>query len=235
MNNKVCPECGKTFVAKRSDAICCSDKCRSSFNYKRKERKKQGFQTTSESSSISNSQNPVELSGKLELNHLTEKISVFEKQILRISDEIKALQNNNEILVQQKEGLKEQIVMMEIGEKLKLKKRSEMTDYALFNNYLNIPYQTAKKKGDKFAKTRLKTEEDIQNKFNHELKLEIQNFRSAISAKLEKLNWEYQLVQYQFDVLINTHEQNNQRITKLHEELRFYEARILKYESLLSG
>ena len=101
MNTKICPECGITFEAKRSDATCCSDKCRSAFNYKRKERKKQGFQTASESSSISNFQIPVELSGKLELNHLTEKISVFEKQILRISDEIKASENKNDILNQQ--------------------------------------------------------------------------------------------------------------------------------------
>lgn len=235
MKTKICPECGKTFDAKRSDAICCSDKCRSSFNYKRKERKKQGFQTSSENSSISNFQNPVELSGKLELNHLTDKISVFEKQILRISDEIKTSENKNDILNQQIVTLKEKMIMLEMGEKLQLKKRAEMSDYSLYNNFLNASYQTAKNNGDQFAKTRLKTEEDLQSKFNHELKLEIQNYRSAIATKIEKLNWELNIIRNQLEALRIEQDQTNFRISDLHKEMRFYEARILKYESLLSG
>jgi len=39
MTNKVCPECGETFKAKRSDAVCCSNKCRSAFNHKEKSAK----------------------------------------------------------------------------------------------------------------------------------------------------------------------------------------------------
>ncbi len=235
MNTKVCPECGTTFEAKRSDAICCSDKCRSAFNYKRKERKKEILQTYSNSELNNNCKTGVELSGKLELNSLAGRIDIFEKHILRISDEIKSIENKSDLHIQQKKALKEQIVELEMGDKLKLKQRSEMSDYALYNNYLNKAYQAAKQKGDQFAKTRLITESDIQNKFNHELKLEIQNYRNSLNTKLEKLNLELKFVQDQFDDLMNIQEQNNTRISELHNELRFYEARILKYESLLSG
>ncbi|MFW5888002.1 MAG: hypothetical protein ACOCUH_04320 [Bacteriovoracia bacterium] len=235
MNTKICPECGITFEAKRSDATCCSDKCRSAFNYKRKERRKQNLQIPLQNDLGDNFQNEAELNGKLEMNHLIGKIESFENHVLRIQDEIKTFEGKNENLNQQMTALNQQIVMLEAGEKLKLKKRAEMTDYALYNNYLNVAYQKAKKNGDQFAKTRLVTEEVVQSRFNCELKLEIQNYRSGLSAKLEKLNLELQVVQDQFDGVKNMQEQYIQKIKELHNELRFYEARILKYESLLTG
>jgi len=123
----------------------------------------------------------------------------------------------------------------EMGDKLKLQKQAEMSDYALYNNFLNVTYQAAKKKGDQFAKNRLVSEEHLQSKFNHELKFEIQNYRSALCAKLEKFTWELRTMQDQLDALKIKLEENNLKRSELHNKLRFYEARILKYESLITG
>jgi len=235
MNTKVCVECGKTFKAKRSDATCCSDKCRSSFNYKRKVRKNHKMQFDSNSDILNTSEMEIELSGKLELTHLNERVGSFEKHILGIKDEIRKHESKSDDLNHHMVTLKQQIVTMEMGDMLQLKKRAEMSDFALFNNYLNTDYQTAKQNGDKYAKSRLKTKDDVESKFNHELKLQILNYRSKLSAKLEKLNWELQGLQEHIDSLKFEQEQHIAKTTELVHEMRFYEARILKYESLLTG
>lgn len=235
MNTKVCPECGKTFEAKRSDAVCCSGKCRSTFNNKRKERQKQDLSVSLFRDIDDSSQNELEVSGSIDIKHLIEKIGSFEKHISRINEEIQLTDAKGENLNKEMTDLKQQMAALEMGEKLKLKNQTALTDYALYNNYLNVAYRTAKQKGDQFAKTRLVTVDDIQSKFNHEMKLEIQNYRSVLDAKLEKLDWELRLVQDQCDALIIKREQNNSKMAELHNELRFYEARILKYESLLTG
>ncbi len=234
MKTKVCPECGTTFEAKRTDAICCSNKCRSTFNYKRKERNKQPLQNSTSLDATNIAQNEIEMTGELELKQVVGKIESFEKQILRIHDDIRTTETEGANLSTQMADAKQQMITFEIGAKLLLKQRTEMSDYALYNNFLNVAYQTAKQKGDQFAKTRLVTEADIQSKFNHELKLEILNYRSTLSTKLEKLNGELSILQGQFEALNYKQEHINLKLSELYNQMRFYEARIFKYESLLT-
>jgi len=43
MDKKTCLNCSSSFTPKRSDAICCSDKYRSTYNYQKKQRKNATF------------------------------------------------------------------------------------------------------------------------------------------------------------------------------------------------
>jgi hypothetical protein len=63
----------------------------------------------------------------------------------------------------------------------------------------------------------------------------MQNFRAALSAKLEKVNLEIQGLQLGILAANEQLDKNNNRWLELQAEMRFYEARILKYESLLTG
>ena len=83
-------------------------------------------------------------------------------------------------------------------------------------------------------KNRMISEEDLQNTFNLSIKLKIQNCRTSLNTKLEKINWEIKILQDKLEHINEQLDKSNQKIVALQAELRFYEARILRYESLLT-
>ncbi|MCU4177633.1 hypothetical protein [Carboxylicivirga sp. N1Y90] len=127
----------------------------------------------------------------------------------------------------------QEILTFETGEKAKLLKRNNLSDLALYNNYLNSAYLTEKKKGNEFAHNRLKSESDLNNVYNPNLRIAIENYRSNIVSAINKHDLEIANLQQQIVTVKTNIDQNCAKIKEMQNQLRFYEARVLKYEALL--
>ena len=79
----------------------------------------------------------------------------------------------------------------------------------------------------------MKSESDLTSKFYPTLRLAIENYRSNITSILKKHYLEIENKQHQIEVLKNNINQNCAKIKELQNQLRFYEARVLKYEAML--
>jgi len=71
-----------------------------------------------------------------------------------INSEIAQFETFQTDLYAQIPNLEMEILAIETGDKAKLLKRSNLSDLALYNNYLNSAYLTEKKKGNESAHNR---------------------------------------------------------------------------------
>ncbi len=233
MNNKTCLNCGESFTPKRSDAVCCSDKCRSAYNYKKKQRKN-GIMDLPQIDNIAQQQeNDVIIEGVLDTQYLIAKCKECETKLEAINTNIEQLEANKSDLSAQILVVEEELLSIESGDKAKLMKIMSLSDLVLYNNYLNSAYLSEKKKGNEFAYNRLKSELDLANKFNPTLRVEIDNYRNRIKDAIQKHDLEIANKQLLITAFQNQIEDICARIKELQNQLRFYEARVLKYEALL--
>ena len=130
-------------------------------------------------------------------------------------------------------NLLSQILAIESGDKAKLLKRYNLSDLTLYNNYLNSAFLTEKKNGNNFANSRLKSESDLENKFNPILRVEIEDYRNNIGSAIDKHDLEIANNQHQIDTAKSEIDKNCAKIKELQSQLRFYEARVFKYETIL--
>lgn len=233
MNEKTCLNCGNTFTPKRSDALCCSANCRSTLNYKKKQRKNSNIHAPTISEEAQDWAKDVIVKGELDTKFLIDKTKECETKIERINDEINQIEILQKALYTQIPELEKQILTIEIGNKAELLKRKNLSDVTLYNNYLNSAYLNEKKKVDSFAQIRLKSESDIENKHNPYLRVEIESYRSKIDTLINKDDLEIASFQRKIESVNKSISQNSEKIKDLKFQLRFYEARILRYENML--
>lgn len=233
MNTKTCLNCGESFTSKRSDAICCSNNCRSNYNYKKAQRKKSNLSLPTASGDPQVQENNVVIKGELDIQFLLTKHKECESKIELILEDMVQVENLKIELTTQKSELEKQIVTIEAGEKAKLVKLYNLSDLTLYNNYLNRAYLDEHKKGNEFAHTRLKSESELKSTYNPTLRISIENYRSNIATAINKHDLETARLKHNITTIESNLIQYNEKIKELQNQLRFYEARILKYEALL--
>jgi predicted nucleic acid-binding Zn ribbon protein len=230
---KTCLNCGDSFAPKRSDAICCSDKCRSAFNYKKKQRKDSKVSLLTNEGNVQLRENDVVIEGVLDTQYLIAKCNECETKLEAINTNIEQLEVNKSELSAQILVVEEEVLSIESGDKAILMKLMSLSDLVLYNNYLNSAYLTEKKKGNEFAYNRLKSELDLANKFNPTLRVEIDDYRNRIKDAIQKHDLEIANKQLLITSIQNQILEISAKIKELQNQLRFNEARVLKYESLL--
>ena len=109
-----------------------------------------------------------------------------------------------------------------------------MSDFHIYNNYLNDDYLKAKKSNDKFAKNALKTEDEIQRFGNNEIRLKIGNYRYKLSLTAEAVEKKIDAIEQEIEIKQSLVSNNSEKIKWLIADIKFYQSRILKYDSLLS-
>lgn len=233
MNTKTCYNCGDSFTPKRSDAICCSDKCRAAYNYQKKQRKNAPLDLPTIGKNAQIPEKEIVIKGEIDTTFLISKANECETKMELITKEIAQLETLQTKYSAQISDLDKEILVIETGDKAKLIQRNNLTDLALYNNYLNSAYLTEKKKGNEFAHNRLKSESDLTSKFNPTLRLAIENYRSNISSTINRHDLEIANLKQQSSTTKDNIDQNCAKIKELQNQLRFYEARVLKYEALL--
>jgi len=233
MNTKTCLYCGETFTPKRADALCCSSKCRSAFNYKKKQRKNDNLNLPTIGDEAQILEKGIVVKGEVDTTFLIKKTNECETKMEVINTEIAQLETSQINLSAHTKDLLSQILTIESGDKAKLLKRYNLSDLTLYNNYLNGAFLSEKKNGNNFANNRLKSESDLENKFNPMLRVEIEDYRNNIGSAIDKHDLEIANNQHQIDTAKSEIDKNCAKIKELQNQLRFYEARVLKYETIL--
>jgi len=101
------------------------------------------------------------IKGEIDTTFLIYKTRECEAKMALITKEIAQLETLQTEYFAQISLLEKGILAIETGDKVKLLKRNNLSDLALYNNYLNSAYLTEKKKGNDFAHNRLKLESDL--------------------------------------------------------------------------
>ncbi|MCU4177635.1 hypothetical protein [Carboxylicivirga sp. N1Y90] len=233
MNTKTCLNCSASFTPKRSDAICCSDKCRAAYNYQKKQRKNSKSNLPTIAENAQNQEKEIVIKGDIDTTFLISKAKECETKMELINSEIAQIETLKTEYSAQILKFQKEILTIETGDKAKLVKRHNLSDLALYNNYLNSAYLTEKKKGNEFAHNRLKSESDLTNAYSPNMRISVENYRSNIISAINKHDLEITNFQQQIVTVKTNIDQYCAKIKELQSQLRFYEARVLKYETLL--
>ena len=233
MKTKTCLNCSASFTPKRSDAAFCSAKCRSAHNYQKKHRNTPNSSIENHKEEPPNTDSNIILKGELDSKFLIDKVTDCENQIERINQQIICIESIQAEHNSKISDLKNKISTIESGDKAKLLKRSNLSDLALYNNFLNREYISEMKKGNKYAHTRLKSEFSITNSNNPMIKIEIETYRNNIKSLVDNFDNDINNKKQQIEALRSKIDLHDLKIKELRNQLRFYEARILKYETML--
>jgi hypothetical protein len=172
------------------------------------------------------------LKGEIGTEKIWEKIEESEQKIAEISEKTDGLNQQNKSYQKEISETRIKIQTLKDGDLQKLSSFAQMSDYSLFNNYLNTEYLNAKKNNDSFADFKLKSETDLKNSINKQYQLQIESYRIKINAKIDLFNSQIA----QMENVINEKEQlikiNSDCIKENLVQLRFWESRVLKYEAL---
>lgn len=233
MKTKTCLNCSASFTPKRTDAAFCSAKCRSAHNYQKKHRNNPVASLENHKEEAQNTETNIILKGELDSNFLIDKVANCENTIERINQQIIDIESIQAAYNSEISELKNKISAIESGDKAKLLKRRNLSDLALYNKFLNREYLSEKKKGNKFAHIRLKSEFAITSSNNPQIKIEIETYRNNLKSLVDNFDNDINLKKQRIESLKSTIDQHDLKIKELRNQLRFYEARILKYETML--
>ena len=236
MLQKICLNCGETFAPKRSDAKFCSTKCKSAYTYdkKKKDNAPNDVLTQKEALKSSNNHEPI-IKGEVHVQKIIDMIERTDEKIEKTAQVIEKLKKYEaEKLVQIKQ-LENQVIEIKKTKLVVLSKRLNQSDFMLYNNFLNRKYIEKQKAGHKFADNEILSAGDLKRTYNDKIRLMIANYRHKLHYKLEEVNYEIELLNNQMAHLKTELEETQTAIKDQKDNLRFYQSRILKYESLLSA
>ena len=233
MITKTCLNCGESFIPKRSDAICCSDKCRSAYNYKKKQHKANDLLVANTAAEVQNTEKDVIIKGEIGTKFLIDKTKECETKMELINDQIALFETSKAKLYAQISDLNAQILSIENGDKTKLLRISTLSDLTLYNTFLNEVYLAEKKKGNEFAYTRLKSESDLNSLSNPKYRIAIENYRKKVAFLIKNQDLKIATIEQRIAAFTNEIDQHSAKIKELQNQLRFYESRVLKFETML--
>ncbi len=236
MVEKVCQYCGKTFEPKRSDAKFCSTQCKSSYAYDKKKRLNAPNEIKFNNMTLNDSDN-VEtiIKGEVHVQKIIELLEKADEKIEKTAEVIERLEIDRTEKLFQIEKVENQIVEIKQTKLLALSKRLNQSDFMLYNNFLNRKYIEKQKAGHEFADNEILSAEDLKRSYNDKIRLEIANYKHKLQYKVEEVNYEIELLINELAHLKTELEETQSAIKDQKDNLRFYQSRILKYESLLSA
>ena len=238
MNNttgytKVCANCGKTFEAKRTTAVYCSESCR----VKAHNVKKQGY--TLDIVRYKSGDNPMIQEQMIELSGDIEMKDVF-KIIDESSIQLKRLQELNDTYQQHNRELKEKLNQLKImqseikeGEIDKLNLILELPQSVLYNTYLNEEYLNAVNNNDINASERLVHDFAISNDVTIQIKIRM--YENEIVKKITEFDKQLRETELNIDAIEKEISEYDERIRQTYQGIRFYQSRISKYDALITG
>ncbi len=240
---KTCILCASEFKATRSDAQYCSERCRAKANYRI--RKKKNNLTVSpdiyeDNSPINLTSKKVEnaqicIKGVLSIEEITQMISKFEHEIAQVLESKNTTNAQNEQLYAQISGFQNQIMEIEEHKIKKLSLVLDQTDVDIYNRFLNGEYINAIKKGDSFAKSKLKTESDLGFNSAISMRKSISDYRLKIQKQIISLQANAQSLKAQLKSAQSIILKNEETIKEYYLQVRFYQNRIIRFEHILSG
>jgi hypothetical protein len=231
---KACYQCGKTFESQRSDAQYCSEKCRAKANYEKKRKKEEGSFSFESLTGTANPENARIVLGDMDYKELKATLSKIEKDLDARNEQMAQLEHENRQLQNDILLLNQQILSIRDGKLTAIMKQLELPDFYIYNNFLNEDYLKAKSKGDPYARNHLKSAEDLQRIGNNELRLKIGNYRYKLTLTAESIETKIKAIATEIATKKNTLNNNSEKIKGLLADTRFYQSRVLKYDSLLS-
>lgn len=231
---KACYQCGKTFESQRSDAQYCSEKCRAKANYEKKRKKEDGNLSSETITGTATPENARIVLDNMDYKDLKATLSKIEKVLDGRNEQMAQLEHENHQLQNDILLLNQQILSIRDGKLTAIMKQLELPDFYIYNNFLNEDYLKAKSKGEQYARNHLKSEEDLQRIGNNELRLKIGNYRYKLTLTAESIETKIKALAAEIATKQNTLSSNIYKIKGLLADTRFYQSRILKYDSLLS-
>ena len=227
MTTKICPQCQKTFEARRTDAVYCSSKCRVNAHLD-----KSKVDHPSPVNSCEDVQQVDDLSyiSQLSVAECRAKIDELESQLLVLQKRNDKLVDDNVLYSAESDELTRFYLEFEKATQLRLQTILNMPAYQIYNTYLNKEYLDAVAANDKYAHQHLISEYGWQwgndsavyrtSQFFNEKVDEMNKGLSdslAQRARVEAL-----------DVLMKT---NVSELKFIKEKMRILHSRILKYET----
>ena len=238
MNNttsytKVCANCGKTFEAKRTTAVYCSESCR----VKAHNEKKQTYTGKTEhfNSSLSSMlhDTDIELTGDITINDVFKIIDESSNQLERLQKQIKEYQYRNKELKDKLKDLKIQQTNIREGDIEKLKLIIELPQSVLYNTYLNEEYLNAINNNDANASEKLVHDFAISNDVT--IQNRIKMYENEIVQKISEFDKQLRETELNIDAIEKEISEYDERIRQSYQEIRFYQSRISKYDALITG
>jgi len=235
---KTCLSCAISFNAKRSDAIYCSSECKNKANYKKSKPNNANRQQETNLNLAPAAQNEntlversVEIKGSLSVNDIRIEINKSEAKIEHYESRKTQLNALNEDLLEANTSLSKKVSLIENLAVKRLQNRLALTDGQIYNGYLNKAYINALKEGNEFAHNRMIHFEpkNIPDKYRHpivEYRLKISN---AIMEKEEDVKSIHTDINRSVEII----DTNQKEIKNCDDNIRYYQSRIIKYDSLL--
>ena len=238
MKTLTCKHCGKTFDAKRSNASYCSDKCRTSAFYQKKNphsAKKNISSAVFQENEQSIVSKKVHISGSIDFAEIKCSIMSFEQELKNSSEKVEQLSaKNNQVLFEIKE-ISEELVLYENDRILRLEQRLYLPDDVLYNRYLNKDYLEAKQK-DNNPETKLVSLSDIQQSyFGKIMRNDILVYREKLENKIAEYNAKIQKMKTSVPLKEKEMETNRAEIKQCRNTITFLQNRIFSYDKLLTG
>ena len=236
IQEKICLNCGNTFEPKRSDAKFCSTKCKSAYTYdkKKKDKAPNDVLIQKEALNSSNNHEPI-IKGEVHVQKIIDLIARTDEKIEKTAQVIEKKEKEEAEMLVQIKRLEDQVIEIKQTKLLVISKRLNQSDFMLYNNFLNRKYIEKKKTDNAFAKNEILSTEDLKRSYNDKIRLEIANYRHNLQYQLEEVNYEIELLVNQMALLKTELEKLQLTLKENRDNLRFYQSRILKYESLLSA
>lgn len=238
MNTKTCLYCGKTYEAKRSDAVFCSESCRTKSNYQKRKKQNNFTDTLSNAvPSVRDEDEPdceIKVTGSVSFESLKENIEKYEQEYKQLISKTNHLLHENFSLIGQINQLEKQISAIQTSQIEKLTLTRQLSDVELYNTYLNKPYMEAKQAGEKYLKHKLITETEMRFHSNNEIRIQIGKFRFNIETKVLSHQSDIESLKHQIRGLQSVIDLNKEQLKVLTNQVRFCQNRIIKYEALLT-
>lgn len=239
---KTCQLCASEFEAKRSDAAYCSEKCRAKSNYQIRKRKDNITTSTDnyeDNSPISLTDKSVKtkknhIKGSINIEELLQIVGNCENKLEQLNATKSAFSAQNTTLNGQILDLQHKYDEIMKDKVVKLKLVISKPDSIIYNRYLNSEYISAEKAGNSFAKSKLLTEKDLQEKLNYHLLHKVKNYKLKIENQMITLQTEANHINAEIINLSAQIDNHKNSIDDFAQQTRFYQNRIIRFEQLLS-
>lgn len=226
---KICLQCGITFVPKKSNGVYCSTKCRNRANYKNKCVEKQAV-------IVSNSMGQAKF--ELDSNDKDTIVKTINKLSLQIDEHIlkrTALIADNTNLLIKIEQIETKKISIQRDNITPRQAILNLSNSEIYNQYLNSYYLDAIKRESNNAWLFFRGEQEFETHYLGDktpLNM-VLNYRQQLETELQTQEENIEVHTSEITQINLRLTNNNNEIKSIKEDLRFLESRLSRYDNSL--
>ncbi|MBR8535122.1 hypothetical protein KDU71_06100 [Carboxylicivirga sediminis] len=181
--------------------------------------------------SVENAQILIE--GTISVDDILEIIKKCEHQLEQLHSATSTINAQNQHKIEEINELKAQILDIDVKRMGKLRFMLQQTDTNLYNQFLNGEYLSAKKQNDKFAKTKLLSEDVLSFPSNANIRALIAEYRSKLNNQIIVYDGQVNTIKQAIENMELSIKRNNDKLKEIQQQIAFYQTRILRLERVL--